>query len=178
MTLNAPYDDPATPSAVILRGMDEVEYDDLPAASDIRPGMVLERHSEAQEFAPHSTAGASGAPLVAVLRRDHGMVADESTVIPTLNTNEIHDEYLAGDVVLSAEMDKGHRFYGLLTAGVTVDAAAANVPLVSNGDGTLRPANTNGATGEADDGAIFEAVESVDASGATDAVRIRVEVRT
>ena len=170
MTLDSPNPDGATPDTVILRGMDELEYDEAPADGAVRPGMLVER--TAAGIAPHGTAAGLSAPYFAVERRKIGMIADDVT-FPQELPDDLNSTYEDGVLALFAGFDKGHRVWGLTPAGVTVPD---NTPLVSNGDGTLRPINTNGATGETDANAVVKSVEAVDNAAGGDPARVRMEI--
>lgn len=181
MTLQAPYDDPAEPSTVILRGMDEVEYDDLPAAAEIRPGMLVEHVPGAEQVRPHSTAGGSASPLFAVEYRKFGMAADDSTVLPNLS-GDVHDTYNAGDMTKFAAFDKAHRVWALVPAGATVNdgdfVESAGGGLVQTHDGTTVDQGGTGTVTISDNIVVGKAIETVDNALGTAPARVRVEVTT
>lgn len=160
-----------SPHTAILRGYDDLEYDDLPAAAEIRPGMLVERAGG--EVQPHSTANGHAAPLFAVERRERGMLADDDgTIFPHgLQTGVDNSVYPAGETAVFAGFDKHHRVWGLIADGVAV---AEDEPLVSNGDGTFRSIDEAG--GETTENAIVRALEAVDNSGGTEPARVRLEV--
>lgn len=166
-----------SPHTAILRGYDDLEFDDLPAAEEIRPGMLLERANG--EVRPHSNDGGPAAPMFAVERRERGQLADDDgSIFPQeLSTGVNNSLYPPGDTVVFAGFDKLHRVWALLAPGAVVEGdEESDTPdvLVSNGDGTFRPTDTAG--GETDENAIVRALESVDNSGGTEPTRVRVEV--
>lgn len=152
-----------TPSTVVIRGSDELEYRERTANSGpVRPGHLVEQANGGLQ--PHSTAAEASAPLFAIERRYTGMLADDP--------DGLNDEYKSSETVLYANFDGGYQVYALLASGNTVSDGTR---LVSNGDGTLRPLNTSN-TGETESAVVGEAVESVDASGASEPQRVRVQV--
>ena len=172
MALDTPNPDGATPNTVILRGMDELEYKNDPADGDIRPGMLVER--TANGVAPHGTAAGTAAPFFAVEWRKVGMLADEVGFPEELTSSTaINSVIESGNLVKFAGFDKGHQVWGLVPDGVNVPAYT---PLVSNGDGTLRPINTGGATGEDDGSAVVQSIEAVDNTAGGEPARVRMEI--
>lgn len=177
MTLNHPNPDGATPDTVVLRGMDELEFDDNPGVGTIRPGMLLEREDNTVQ--PHSTDGGAAAPRFAVERGEFGMLADDTTTVPYEASNGIvHDEYVDGETVWHAAFDKGQRVWGLLAPGEVV-SATGDSRVVSDGAGGVRAIDTDGTAPDDSAGVVVaEAVEDVDNSGGTEYVRVRLEVTT
>lgn len=138
-----------TPKTVELYGygiQNEAE-----ALAAITPGMLIERGSGGVQA--HSTAGETATPAFAV---ENGMVG-----------RGIDDAYADGDQVIYKTFSPGSAVYALAHAGGT--AITINAFLKSGGDGTLELATD-------DEVVIAQALEAVDNSGGSEAVRIKVEV--
>lgn len=142
-----------TPKTVLLKG-DPLPKEAVQASGQtITPGHLLERVANG-EVQPHS-GGGSLTPV---------RVAREMELVG----NGIDTDYQDGDTVLYYHARPGDEFYMLLAAGETVTDGDE---LESNGDGTL-VAQSGAEAG----GKVVTAIEDVDASGASDPVRIKVEV--
>lgn len=170
MALESPNRDDITPSTVVLRGQDELEYDTAPAAEAITPGMLLEQRGNS--VGPHSTSGdQAAAPLIAIESRLFGMTADSPRA-------DAFDTYNAGDNVWHAHFDTGHWAYGLLAPGETVDPTSATVEnrVVSDGAGGFRVFDPVDTAANDDPSAILgEAIRTpVDNAAGTDYARFKV----
>lgn len=120
------------------------------ALGTITPGMLVERAAGGVQA--HSTAGD---------------VANTSFANEyALTGGTIDRDYILDDQVIFTSYNPGSGVYALLADGENAAEAAL---LASNGDGTLAVAGD-------DEVAVAQAVEAVDNSGGSDAVRIRVEV--
>lgn len=157
---------PDTPSTVVLRGTDQIEYKERQAAEELRPGMNVEYADG--DLQAHSTAGVGAGNRIVIERRARGMVADN----PAVDGTDQFDSYAATETTLYGGLDKGHQYWGLLAAGESVTDGE---PLVSDGDGGLRA--VDGPGGESASDATVEAIEVVDNSGGAEYARVRVEVR-
>lgn len=161
-----------SPHTVILRGYDDLEFDDLPAAAEIRPGMLVERANG--EVRPHSTANGNASPTFAVERRERGMLADDDgSIFPhEMGTGIDNSVYPVGETVVFAGFDKMHRVWGLIPAG---EAVTEDENLVSNGAGMFRSIDT--VAGETNANAVVRSLEAVDNAAGTEPARVRLEVR-
>lgn len=139
------------PKTVLLRGDNAVHGEAVAAAgSNIVPGMLLET-TAAGAVQPHSE---EGGPAQRRFAREESYAG-----------GSIDDVFEDGDTVPFWDMNNGDWVYAFLAAGESVEAGDL---LDSNGDGSLR-AHAVGAV-------VGKAHETVDNSGGTSAVRIRVEV--
>lgn len=165
-----PNQERTVPNTIILRGMDEVEYDDLPAAEEIMLGSLVERVDE--QFQLQATDGVRVSPYIAVANRGLGHLPDDQQFPTEFNNQVRHDRYFAGDTVFVGKLDKGHQALVRLSDGNTV---VDGDPLLPDGTGGFRAVDTAG--GEAPDNSVFMAVEDVDNSGESDgADYLRAEV--
>lgn len=153
----------STPHTILLRGTPESDEALAKASEAIKPGMLLQRHTDGT-FKKHATAGVQTAPLIAREADIYGRGID--------------DAYADGETVLSWHGKKGERFYMFLKTGNNV---AIDAVLQSAGDGTLQAATagsqltTGNYTYTPAGIGLFKALEAVNnASG--NPVRIRVEV--
>lgn len=155
-----------TPSTVILHGEDNSrDRKDAVAQEDgITPGNLVEVIGNEDSGADsikqaqnHSTAAGEVIPRFAIEFAETGRGID--------------DDHDSGEYFAYRPFDTGEEVYAFLSVGETVTAGDA---LVSDGAGALQasdPANDeNGAI-------VGEALEDVDASGASNPLRIRVEVK-
>ena len=142
----------STPNVILLRGSPmALERKSLGSGTAITPGMLIEPTS-AGLLRPHATAG--GRAVIYVAREEEYVGGAISTA------------YALGDTVPFYAAHKGDQFYMLLEDEGNV---ALGAYLESNGAGELQALSTTGV-------ALFRALEAVNNTGGSGAVRIRVEV--
>ena len=145
-----------TPKKVILLGdpiYEEAQLNALDAygGGEIMPGMLLER-TAGGEVAPHSSGGGFASPMFAV----------EAPFRLGADINTAYDE--DGENVSFAFCRNGDRVYALIDAGENI---SENDLLESAGNGYLAGGSTL---------PVARALETVDNSAGSEAVRIRCEV--
>lgn len=153
----------STPSTIILHGEDNArDRKDGVAQSAITPGQLVEvtgtvSGSTTKQIDVHSSAAADTVPRFALEYSHTG--------------GGIDDDYAVDDHMEYRTFKPGEEVNAFLAAGENVSEGAT---LVADGSGNLRLIDTSG--GDAEGVAVAEALESVDNSGGSSAVRIRAEV--
>lgn len=137
-----------TPKTVELYG--EGQQHEAKALGDITPGMLVERAAGGVQA--HSTAGGPANPHFA---NEFGFTG-----------GEIGDDYATDDQVVFTTYVPGSGVYAIVAAGAA--AITEGDLLASAGDGTLAAAGNS-------EVAVAQALEDVDNSGGSSAVRIQVE---
>jgi len=145
------------PKTVLLKGSPLRK--EAEAGAPITPGMLL-KFGANDTVVPHDVAGGNA-------RKAFALEWDPA--------KEIDDPYAVGDQVMYAIFRPGEEVYALLAAGENVSKGDA---LESAGDGSLRKHTPPTVGGEAVNIAAIVgfALETVNNSGGTGPVRIRVEV--
>lgn len=128
------------------------------AGGVVTPGHLLELTSTGTVVV-HSSDGGTAAAIFAVEEDFLGTGKD--------------DDYASGDQVQYEALHGGQQVHGLVINGTL--AITAGDYLASNGDGTLR-AITAGSPALLDEAIVAKAMESVDNSGGSAAVRIIAEI--
>lgn len=152
-----------TPSTITLRG-DPIGSEARAKASEaIKPGMLVQLHTDGT-LKKHATAAA---PTQAAFVREMDIAG-----------GSIDDAYEDGDTVLFSVFRPGDWVYAFLVAGTGGDVVVGDL-LESAGDGSLRKSTFGtGSAAAAAASPIARALEAIDNDPGTGsaAVRIRVEV--
>ena len=149
------------PNTILLTGQnrrEQFEREEAEAAADVLTGALLEWNGD--QVQPHGTAGADpGTTMIAVENRGRGMVRG--------------DTYAAGANVHFI-IASGNKVFLPVAAGNTV---AKGDLLVSNGDGTVRPIDTDGtAPDDALTGVVAEGLEALDNAAGTEPAYVRADL--